>query len=41
MSSGEVENRARAAYKHVRREHTREKFRENYRNFAAKISETF
>jgi glycosyltransferase involved in cell wall biosynthesis len=38
MSSGEVEMRARGAYEHVRREHTREKFRENYRKFAEKIT---
>ena len=39
MSSSEVERRARRAYEHVRREHTREKFQENYRKFAAKISD--
>jgi glycosyltransferase involved in cell wall biosynthesis len=38
MSSSEVERRARGAYKHVRREHTREKFQENYRKFATKIT---
>jgi hypothetical protein len=41
MSSSEVERRARGAYEHVRREHTREKFRENYRNFAEKITKEF
>jgi hypothetical protein len=39
MSSSEVDRRARGAYEHVRREHTREKFRENYRKFAAKITD--
>jgi glycosyltransferase involved in cell wall biosynthesis len=38
MSSSEVERRARRAYEHVRREHTREKFRENYRKFAERIT---
>ena len=41
MSAGEVENRARSAWAHVRREHTRDKFQENYRKFAAKITGTF
>jgi len=39
MSSSEVERRARGAYEHVRREHTRDKFQENYRKFAAKITD--
>jgi glycosyltransferase involved in cell wall biosynthesis len=39
MSAGEVEHRAQSAYKHVRREHTRDKFQENYRKFAAKITD--
>lgn len=39
MSAGEVENRSRGAYEHVRREHTRDKFEENYRKFAAKITD--
>ena len=34
-----VEQRARGAWEHVRREHTREKFRENYRKFALRITE--
>ena len=38
MSSGEVEHRARSAWAHVRREHTRDKFQENYRKFAARIT---
>ena len=38
MSSSEVETRARGAWEHVRREHTRDKFQENYRKFAAKIT---
>ena len=38
MSTGEVENRAWSAYEHVRREHTRDKFQDNYRKFAAKIT---
>ena len=39
MSAGEVEDRALSAYKHVRQEHTRDKFQENYRKFAAKITD--
>ena len=39
MSTGEVENRAWSAYEHVRREHTRDKFQDNYRKFAAKITD--
>jgi hypothetical protein len=39
MPAAEVEARARGAYGHVRREHTREKFRENYGQFAARISQ--
>jgi hypothetical protein len=39
MSAGEVENRVRSAYEHVRRKHTRDKFQENYRKFAAKITD--
>lgn len=39
MSAGEVENRTRGAYKHVRQKHTRAKFEENYRKFAAKITD--
>lgn len=39
MSAGAVEHRAREAYEHVRREHTRDKFQENYRKFAAKITD--
>lgn len=39
MSAGEVEHRAKGAYEHVRREHTRDKFQENYRKFAAKITD--
>lgn len=38
MPSGEVEARARGAWEHARREHTRGKFRENYRQFAARIA---
>lgn len=38
MSAEEVENRARGAYEHVRREHTRDKFQENYRKFATRIT---
>ena len=38
MSPTVVEARARGAYEHVRKEHTREKFRENYRNFAAMVA---
>ena len=41
MSTGEVENRARGAYEHARREHTRDKFQENYRKFAARMTENF
>lgn len=39
MPAAEVEQRARGAWEHVRREHTREKFQENYRKFAAKITD--
>jgi len=39
MPASEVESRARAAYEHVRRVHTRGKFRENYRKFAERITE--
>lgn len=39
MSAAEVEARARAAYEHVRRVHTRERFRENYKKFAASVAE--
>lgn len=38
MFTNDVEARARGAYEHVRREHTRERFRENYRKFAERIS---
>lgn len=38
MSSSEVEARARGALEHVRRDHTREKFQENYRQFAERIT---
>jgi len=33
----EVRSRARASYEHARAHHTREKFRENYRNYAASV----
>jgi glycosyltransferase involved in cell wall biosynthesis len=39
MPAGEVEARARRAYEHVRAVHTRERFRENYRAFAERITE--
>jgi hypothetical protein len=39
MTSEEVERRTLAAWEHVRREHTREKFEMNYRKFAARITE--
>ena len=39
MPASEVEKRARAAYEHVRKVHTRERFRENYRKFAERITE--
>ena len=39
MPASEVEARARGAYEHVRRVHTRERFRENYRIFAASVAE--
>ena len=41
MSREDVKSRARGAYEHVRKEHTREKFRENYRKFVGKISKSF
>ena len=41
MSAGAVEHRARGAYEYVRREHTRDKFQENYRKFAERISQYF
>ena len=37
LSDEEVESRARASYEHARLHHTREKFRENYRNYAASV----
>lgn len=40
MPPGEVGARARAAYEHVRKVHTRRMFRENYRQFAQKITGT-
>jgi len=39
MSASDVEARARAAYEHARRVHARERFRENYRKFAERITE--
>ncbi|MFZ4780216.1 MAG: glycosyltransferase family 4 protein [Terrimicrobiaceae bacterium] len=39
MPASEVEKRARAAYEHIRRVHTREQFRENYRKFAERLVE--
>ena len=39
MPASEIEKRARAAYEHVRAVHTRERFRENYRQFAERIVE--
>ena len=38
LSPLDVEVRAREAYEHARREHTRDKFRENYRSFAAAVA---
>ncbi len=38
MPAAEVEVRARAAYDHVRNVHTRERFRENYRKFAERVT---
>ena len=38
MPAAEVEARARSAYDHVRRVHTREQFRENYGKFAERIA---
>lgn len=37
MSDDEVESRARASYEHARTFHTQEKFRENYRKYAASV----
>ena len=39
MPASEVEARARGAYEHARRMHTREKFRENYGKLAKRIAE--
>lgn len=39
MPAAEVEQRAKRAWEHARRVHTREKFRQNYREFADKIAE--
>lgn len=39
MSAHEVEDRARRAWEHVRRVHTRDAFRRNYRAFAQSITE--
>jgi len=39
MPAGEVEGRARAAYEHARRVHTRERFRENYKKFAERMTQ--
>lgn len=39
MPASEVEERARRAWEHVRRAHTREKFRQNYRAFVDKIAQ--
>lgn len=39
MPAREVEERARRSWEHVRRMHTREKFRQNYRAFSKKIAE--
>jgi len=39
MPAAEVEARARGAYEHARAAHTRERFRENYRKFAERITE--
>ena len=39
MSASEVEARARAAYEHVRKVHTREMFQENYGKFAERMAE--
>jgi glycosyltransferase involved in cell wall biosynthesis len=39
LPAAEVRPRARAAYEHVRTVHTRERFRENYRKFAERITE--
>jgi len=33
----DVRSRAMASYEHARAHHTREKFRENYRNYAASV----
>lgn len=38
MTAAEVEQRARRAWEHVRRVHTREEFRKNYANFAQSIA---
>ena len=38
MSDPEIESRARKAYDHVRRVHTRAAFSENYRNFASELT---
>jgi hypothetical protein len=37
LPDGIAESRARAAYEHVRANHTREKFAEDYRNYAATV----
>jgi glycosyltransferase involved in cell wall biosynthesis len=37
LPDSQVESRARAAYDHARTIHTRERFRENYRNYAASV----
>ncbi|TSA31393.1 MAG: glycosyltransferase family 1 protein [Verrucomicrobiaceae bacterium] len=39
MPATDVEVRARGAYEHVRTAHTRERFRENYRKFAERVTE--
>lgn len=39
LSNEEVAQRAAASYAHVRQHHTRKRFRENYRNFARKITQ--
>jgi len=39
MPAAEVEARARGAYEHVKKAHTREQFRKNYRTFAERMAE--
>ncbi|HLB33381.1 MAG TPA: glycosyltransferase [Chthoniobacterales bacterium] len=41
LSDQEVAERARSSYDHVRRYHTRDQFRKNYQNFAARLTRIF